>query len=97
MNNDASDILKNLFIFRSGENKGFLEVIKQQKENKNTAERMKEYEDNWIRYMKTIVDGNIVDAVNEIYALCNNRTVDADVKAKVFDLFNLVNNVDGGA
>lgn len=48
MNNDASDILKNLFIFRSGENKGFLEVIKQQKENKNTAERMKEYEDNWI-------------------------------------------------
>jgi len=77
--------LKSLFVFNTGENKGFMKLLQKEKMDK-------EYEDIFKRYFTK----PIVDSINDLHALCKNRNVDADVKALVEQLHDHV-NFDGGA
>ena len=82
--NSASDTLKNLYVYRDGENKGFLALMNKQKLDS-------EYEKVFLELFKRTVDEVVFDLVNELNALCISKDIDADVKSVVNQLVNAVN------
>ena len=82
--NSASDTLKNLYVYRDGENKGFLALMNKQKLDS-------EYEKVFLELFKRTVDEVVFDLVNELNALCVGKDIDADVKSVVNQLVNAVN------
>lgn len=81
------NVLKDLFLFSNGENKGYLALMNKKK---NDAE----YERVFKEYMKEIVDGAIADLINELHDVCLNRSVDADVQQLVDKLYEIIGGAD---
>lgn len=80
---DKSNVLKDLFLFRNGENKGFLALV-----NKKTIDA--EYDNVFKELMEDVVGGATADLVNELHALCSIKSVDADVQQLVDKLYEIV-------
>lgn len=82
-----SNVLKDLFLFRNGENKGFVQLLRKKQCDK-------EYDDVFKELVNDTVDGVTLDLINELYTLCSSKSdVDADVKALVDKLYEIT----GGA
>ena len=82
MDSVASDTLKNLYLYRNGENKGFIQLMNKQKLDK-------QYDNAFKEYMKEIVNGANADLIQELYALCFKSDVGAEIKKIVEQLHEL--------
>ena len=90
LNSVVSDTLKNLYLYRNGENKGFIQLIKKQ-------ELDKVYEDRFKEYFVGIAESTIGELIQELHVLCCSKSdVDADVQELVDKLYELtVGDVNG--
>jgi len=81
------NMLKSLFLFRTGENKGFVKLMQDKK--------MKEkYDMAFADVIKLAFGDSLIGGINELYSVCSSKSdVDADVKALVDKLYELT----GGA
>ena len=82
LNSVASDTLKNLYLYRNGENKGFIQLM-------NKQELDKTYEDRYIEFMKKAIDGANAELIQELYILCCKSDVSAEIKEVVKQLYEL--------
>lgn len=82
-----SNVLKNLFLFRDGENKGFLALINKQRNDV-------EYDNVFKELMNDVVGDVTADLINELHALCSNKSVDADVQQLVDKLYEITGGAD---
>lgn len=82
LNSVASDTLKNLYLYRNGENKGFVKLIKQKELDKT-------YDERFIEFMKSAIDGANAELIQELYNLCCKSDVSAEIKEIVKQLYEL--------
>lgn len=93
MNDNASNTLKSLFLFRNGENKGFLKLI-------NYHDNLNSIDGDDIKLIAKVFkrrdnENETLKLINELYGLCSNKSdIDADVKALVDNLYD---SIGGGA
>ena len=93
MNDNASNTLKSLFLFRNGENKGFLKLI-------NYHDAFNSVDGDDIRFIAKVFkrrdnENETLKLINELYGLCSNKSdIDADVKSLVDKLYD---SIGGGA
>ena len=89
MNDNASNTLKSLFLFRNGENKGFLKLI-------NYHDNLNSIDGDAIKLIAKVFkrrdnENETLKLINELYGLCSNKSdIDADVKALVDKLYDSI-------
>lgn len=78
------NILKSLFLFKNGENKGFLELM-QHKRNDGVVE---DAIDKFIERRSLIVSDNDLDTIKELHDLCvGNPSIDSELANHVDSLY----------